>query len=129
MLFDEVSPAWLFAATTLQALSRLATMTFYVLSIVRLAAQPSWRRVLQPFALAGRMPLSNYLLQTALGLFVFYGWGLGWWGRIGPAAELLLAPALFVAVQLPLSAWWLARHRHGPLEHAWRVLSYGRSLA
>lgn len=129
LVFEQATPSWLFATTTVHALSRLALMAFYVLTIVRLAARPSWRRILQPFAVAGRMPLTNYLLQTALGLFVFYGWGLGWWGRIGPAGELLLAPALFVAVQLPFSAWWLGRHRHGPLEHAWRVLSYGRSLA
>ena len=127
--FDAVSPAWLFATTTMHALGRLALMAFYVLTIVRLAAQPAWRRLLQPFAVAGRMPLTNYLLQTALGLFVFYGWGLGWWGRVGPAAELLLAPALFFAIQWPLSAWWLGRHARGPLEHAWRVLTYGRSVA
>jgi uncharacterized protein len=129
VFFEAVTPAWLFATTTMQALGRLALMAFYVLTIVRLAARPAWRRILQPFALAGRMPLTNYLLQTALGLFVFYGWGLGWWGRTGPAAELLLAPALFFALQLPFSAWWLARHSRGPLEHAWRVLSYGRPLS
>jgi uncharacterized protein len=129
VLFVEVAPAALFVTTTMQALGRLALMVFYVLSVVRLAELPIWRDVLRPFADAGRMPLTNYLLQTALGTFIFYGWGLGWWGRVGPAAELLLAPLLFVAIQLPLSAWWLRRHRQGPLEHAWRALSYGRPLA
>ena len=37
------------------------------------------------------MPLTNYLLQTLLGTFIFYAWGLGLRGRVGPAAELLLA--------------------------------------
>ena len=71
------------------------------------------------------MPLTNYLLQTALASFVFYGWGLGLWGRTGPAAETLLAVALFIGVQLPISSWWLARRRYGPLEFVWRRFTYG----
>ena len=65
---------------------------------------PRW---LRPLRDAGRMPLSNYLLQTALATFVFYGWGLGFWNSAGPAAEVALAVVLFVAVQLPLSHLWL----------------------
>jgi uncharacterized protein len=75
------------------------------------------------------MPLTNYLLQTALASFVFYGWGLGWWNSVGPAIEMLLAIALFVAVQLPLSSAWLARFRLGPLEWAWRRFTYGARSA
>ena len=75
---------------------------------------------------AGRMPLSNYLLQTLMASAVFYGWGLGWWGRAGPALETLLAIALFLLVQLPLSALWLRRFRYGPVEYLWRRVTYGR---
>jgi uncharacterized protein len=124
----EPAPMWVFGAGFAHATSRLALMAFYVLTVVRLAGVPAWRRVLQPFALAGRMPLTNYLLQTALGIFVFYGWGLGWWNRVGPAIELALATLLFVAIQLPLSAWWLHRFRYGPIEYVWRRLSYGNSI-
>ena len=77
--------------------------------------------LLRPFALAGRMPLSNYLLQTLMGSFVFYGWGLGFWGRASPLLEVLLPTALF-----PLSAWWLRHFRYGPVEYVWRRLTYGR---
>ena len=31
-------------------------------------------------------------------------------------------------VQIPLSAWWLSRHRFGPVEWIWRRLTYGRPL-
>jgi len=61
-----------------------------------------------------------------MGLFVFYGWGLGFWGKTRPLTEMFLAVALFVIVQLPLSAWWLAHHRYGPVEYVWRRLTYGR---
>jgi uncharacterized protein len=72
------------------------------------------------------MPLSNYLLQTLLGLAVFYGWGLGLWNRVSPSAEVALATGLYVLVQLPLSAAWLGRFRYGPVEYVWRRLTYGR---
>jgi uncharacterized protein len=110
-------------------LSRLALMLFYVLTIVRLAQLPVWQRRFAPIAAAGRMPLTNYLLQTAIGTTVFYGWGFGLWGRVGPATELLLAVAIFFAVQVPLSVAWLRRFDYGPMEWLWRVLTYGHRPA
>jgi len=87
----------------------------------RPALAPPWRWL----ALAGRMPLSNYLLQTALASALFYGWGLGLWNTTGPALETAIAIFLFCAVQLPLSAAWLTRFRQGPLEGLWRRFTYG----
>jgi len=112
--------------TLAKSLGRPALMAFYALSVLRLLARPGAARWLRPFALAGRMPLSNYLLQTLLGLAVFYGWGLGLWNRVSPSAEVALATGLYVLVQLPLSAAWLGRFRYGPVEYVWRRLTYGR---
>ncbi len=108
---------------------RVAIMIFYVATIVRCVQNDAWRQWLAPMATAGRMPLTNYLMQTLMATFIFYGWGLGFWGRVGPALDLLLAFALFFAVQVPLSKWWLARHELGPMEWLWRRLSYGRPSA
>jgi len=112
--------------TLAKSLGRPALMAFYALSVLRLLAWPGAARWLRPFALAGRMPLSNYLLQTLLGLVVFYGWGLGFWNRVSPSVEVALATGLYFLVQLPLSAAWLARFRYGPIEYVWRRLTYGR---
>jgi uncharacterized protein len=106
--------------------SRLCVMLFYVLTIVRLAQSPAWQRRFAGIATAGRMPLTNYLMQSLIGTAIFYGWGLGLWGQVGPFAELLLAPAIFFLVQVPLSRWWLGRHGYGPTEWLWRVLTYGQ---
>jgi uncharacterized protein len=118
-------PAAAFAATLAKTLGRAALAAFYAITVVRLLHGRGVLRALRPFERAGRMPLSNYLLQTLLASFVCYGWGLGLWGRIGPALETLLAVGLFIVVQLPLSAWWLARFRYGPLEYLWRRFTYG----
>ncbi len=105
--------------------SRLAMMIFYVLTIVRLAQLPVWQKRLAPFAAAGRMPLTNYLMQTAICTTLFYGWGFGLWGKVGPAAGLALAVTIFVVIQVPWSRWWLKRHERGPLEALWARLTYG----
>jgi len=87
---------------------------------------PAWQRRFAPIAAAGRMPLTNYLMQTVICTTLFYGWGFGLWGTVGPAIQLALAPAIFFLIQVPLSVIWLRHFEYGPLEYAWRVLTYGR---
>jgi len=108
------------------AIARAATMLFYVVTLVRLLLDRGDESRFNWLAYAGRMPLSNYLLQSVIGTFIFYGWGLGLWGRIQPVPQLLLATAIFTCVQIPLSHWWLTRHTYGPMEYLWRTLTYGR---
>ncbi len=113
----------------LQTLGRLGLMLFYASTIALVVQAPAWRERLAPLAAAGRMPLTNYLLQTALATALFYGWGLGWWGRADTAAQIGIALVLFVAVQIPLSIVWLSRFERGPFEQLWRVTTYGRRAA
>jgi uncharacterized protein len=105
--------------------ARLCIMAFYVATIVRAAHNDTWRRRLLPIATAGRLPLTNYLMQTLIATFLFQGWGLGLWGKIGPALDLVLAVAIFFLIQVPFSRFWLRHHRLGPAEWLWRRLSYG----
>jgi len=124
--FGSGGEAGLFVSAFARTIGRASLAACYALAVVRLVRDhrelPRW---LHPLRDAGRMPLSNYLLQTALATFVFYGWGLGFWNRAGPAAEIGLAIVLFVAVQLPVSHAWLRRFRYGPLEYLWRRFTYG----
>jgi uncharacterized protein len=107
-------------------LSRLGMMSFYVLTIVRLAQIPAWQRRFHPIAMTGRMPLTNYLTQTVIGTALFYGWGFGLWGKVGPALQLVMAFAIFFVIQVPLSTMWLRHFEYGPLEYVWRLGTYGR---
>jgi uncharacterized protein len=102
-------------------------MLFYVLTIVRLAQIPAWAARFAPVAAAGRMPLTNYLMQTAICTTLFYGWGFGLYNKVGPAAGVVLSLAIFFLIQVPWSVWWLKRHDRGPLEMLWSRLTYGRS--
>jgi uncharacterized protein len=113
------------AATLATTLGRFALAALYALVVVDLAGRAAPPRWLAPLIPAGRMPLSNYLLQTFLASLIFYGWGLGLWGKAGAFVETALAIALYFVVQLPLSSLWLRRFRQGPLESVWRRFTYG----
>ena len=71
------------------------------------------------------MALTNYLGQSVICVSLFYGLGLGWYGRVGPTAALAVSLGVFV-VQALVSSWWLQLFRFGPAEWAWRSLTYGR---
>ena len=73
---------------------------------------------------AGRMALTNYLMQSVVCAFVFTGWGLRLFASVSPLAATGIAVAIFAA-QLPLSAWWLRRHAYGPVEWFLRALTIG----
>ena len=72
---------------------------------------------------AGRMALTNYLLQSVIGTLVFYGYGLGLWGDVGRAGQLLGTCAV-LAAQLLWSHGWMTRHHFGPMEWLWRAVTY-----
>lgn len=80
-------------------------------------------RLRQGLAAAGRMALTNYLLQSVVMTTIFYGYGLGFYGSVPRSQQMALVAALVLA-QLALSVWWLARYRFGPVEWLWRSLSY-----
>ena len=124
---DPTPTPFALVARTCYFVCRIAITVFYVAIIVRAMHDDVWRRRLAPLAAAGRMPLSNYLLQTLIATFFFYGWGLGFWGKVGPALGLVLAVGIFFLVQVPLSKLWLRHFEQGPMEYLWRVLTYGRT--
>jgi uncharacterized protein len=106
-------------------ISRPAMMIFYVLTLVRLCQQPAWQRRLMAFAAAGRMPLTNYLMQSLICTTLFYNWGFGLWDRVGPAWGFVLSLVIFFGVQVPWSLWWMRHHERGPMEALWARVTYG----
>lgn len=75
---------------------------------------------------AGRMALTNYLMQSVLMSIIFYGWGFGQIGKYGLIFVYPFSLVLFAA-QVAYSRWWLARFRFGPVEWLWRSLTYGKA--
>lgn len=82
-------------------------------------------RYLHVFSPAGRMALTNYLMQSVIAIVIFYGVGFGLTGRLAPAAWIGIGLAVYVG-QLLVSRLWLTWFRFGPLEWLWRCATYGR---
>jgi uncharacterized protein len=73
------------------------------------------------------MALTNYLMQTFFGIFIYYGVGLGLGGNIGPTIFFPAGIAVYV-IQILYSNWWMRHFRFGPMEWIWRQLTYGTRL-
>lgn len=98
---------------------------FYMTSLLLLIRRPFFRKLFTPLEAAGRMALTNYLLQSFICTFLFYSYGFGWYGQITPSIGLGLSILIF-AVQVWISGIWLHHFRYGPFEWIWRSLTYGR---
>jgi uncharacterized protein len=98
-------------------------LTYIGAVVLLLTWRPAWIRRLAPVGLAGRMALTNYMVQVAILDALASGYGL----------SLKLRPLYYVAAALTLfgleaaaSSAWLARYRYGPLEWLWRSVTYAR---
>jgi uncharacterized protein len=102
-----------------------AMTLFYVASFALLFLRPRWQPRLLLFGPVGQMALSSYVGQTAIGVLVFFGFGLGLLGRFGNSVTIPLGLAVFV-LQVWACRAWLAHFSFGPLEWAWRSLTWLR---
>lgn len=96
---------------------------FYVSALALIWQSGFLRQVLNIFAFQGRMALTQYLLQSVICTFIFYRFGLGYYGQVSPAYGLVLTVAIY-AFQLCLSYLWFHKFDYGPMEVLWRKLTY-----
>lgn len=83
--------------------------------------------LLNRLAPAGRMALTNYIMQTVLAVAIFYNIGLGLGTTIGYTYVLFIVIVVYV-FQVIFSTLWLRYFYYGPLEWIWRMLTYGKFL-
>ena len=95
------------------------------LAFAYVAAVLLWLPKAPLLAAGGQMALTNYLTQSVVFSLVFYGYGFGYFGRLGVASTAAAGLTLYVA-QMLFSRWWLFHFQFGPAEWLWRSLTYGR---
>ncbi len=123
----ETLPTWVpFVTAPLRNLGELGFAAVYVSGITLLFQRATWQRGLGLLAPVGRMALTNYLSQSIISVLFFYGYGLGFITKLGPAACVAYCLAVF-SVQVVWSHLWLSRFRFGPAEWVWRSLTYGKA--
>ncbi len=97
----------------------------YIALIMLLSKNKNWDKITNTLANVGKTAFSNYILQTIIGTFIFYGSGLGYFAKINIVGQMIIV--LFIwAFQLIISRLWLKYFNYGLLEWIWRGLTYGK---
>ncbi|GLO65627.1 MULTISPECIES: DUF418 domain-containing protein [Oceanobacillus] len=102
-----------------------ASAIFYVTSITLLWKQGWFRQLMVPLQAVGKMAMTNYLCQSIISFWLFYGVGFGLYGKVDPLIQLILVLVIFI-LQMIGSMWWMKNFRFGPFEWLWRTLTYGK---
>jgi uncharacterized protein len=97
----------------------------YAAATFGFASTSRGNRMLAWAAPLGRMAFTNYLAESVIFGWIFYGYGFGLFGRIGVVAALAIGVCVYLA-QVVISAQWLRYYRFGPIEWLWRTLMYGK---
>ncbi len=105
-------------------LRRLAMMAGYLGLILAFCHSAAGQAAKRALAATGRMALTNYLAQSIVCGLLFYGFGLGLYGRV-TGYPLYGIVALVWALEIAWSVAWLARFQIGPFEWLWRSATYG----
>jgi uncharacterized protein len=97
----------------------------YVTGLTLLCLHKRIQKLLAFLAPAGRITLTNYVMQSVFVWVIFYGSGLGLYMKIGPAITIFIALTLGI-FQLAASYYWLQYFKMGPLEWLWRYATSGK---
>ncbi|MFP2994459.1 DUF418 domain-containing protein [Spongiivirga sp. MCCC 1A20706] len=112
---------------TLYDIVNILLTLIIIFSFCLLFLKPKSQRFFLKFSSYGRMALSNYVLQSIIGTFLLYGWGLGYLGDLRNIYTFLIAIVIII-LQILASNFWLKHFHFGPLEWLWRSLTYFKRI-
>lgn len=106
----------------LSSIGSIAMTIAYVALIVLAKKKDFFGKFASLIENVGRMALTNYLMQSFICIFIFYGFALGLYGSL---TRLGLIPIIIVmcALQIYFSKYWLSLFVQGPFEWLLRTLS------
>lgn len=107
----------------LMYLSDLAFGLFYLWLLAFIWYFTPWKKLIVFLKYPGKMALTNYIMQSIIGLFLFSSIGLGWYEKLSPARTFFFAIGVFI-FQCIYSKFWLSYFQFGPLEWLWRCFTY-----
>ncbi|MBK7561230.1 MAG: DUF418 domain-containing protein [Chitinophagaceae bacterium] len=108
-------------------IERILMATGYASLVIWLLRMNILKWLWRALAATGRMAFTNYILQSVICTFIFYGYGFGYFGRLSQL-ELYFIVAEITLVQVVFSVFWMRYYTMGPLEWLWRCLIYRKWL-
>ena len=78
------------------------------------------QKILVPY---GKMSLTDYVVQSIIGSFLYFGYGLELYLVCGTTYSLLIG-IVFLILQVAFAHWWFRHFRRGPLETIWHRLTW-----
>lgn len=100
----------------------------YVCLVMLICTSDKLPRVQSRLAAAGQMALTNYLMQTVLGLIIIETMNEIKGERVS-AFWMMIAMFIIWAIELSWSSPWMKKFRFGPIEWAWRTATYRKMQA
>jgi uncharacterized protein len=123
--WPSIAHSWRLPGEVWEACSFLPLALGYAAAVFLCFGSQRTRLLGAPLAAVGQMALTNYLAQSVILGLLFYGYGFGLIGKLGPAWASLIGLGLYV-VQSIFSLTWLSYFQFGPVEWLWRSFTYGR---
>jgi uncharacterized protein len=109
---------------SLLSVAGISLAFLYILVIIRIFfLQKTENFIVSLISNAGTMSLSNYLFQSIIAGFLFYGWGLGYYEKLSPLKYIIFIPLIYF-LNLILSFFWKKISEIGPFEWVLRKWVY-----
>jgi hypothetical protein len=109
--------------TVVSSFRNFSFMCVLVACFVFLWQQVSTHEMLHGLVPYGKMSLTNYLTQSIIGSFIYFGYGLSLYNVLGTTASFGVGVLLFI-LQLGFCHWWLKKFKQGPFEGAWKKATW-----
>ncbi|MDB4334734.1 DUF418 domain-containing protein [bacterium] len=101
----------------------LAFTLVMISSFILLYKTKMFRRIAGGLQYCGRMSLTAYMMQSIIGGFVFYGYGLGIGPNVRHTVSVCVGIVLFT-LQYYFCKFWITKFKQGPLEMLWHKLTW-----
>lgn len=92
----------------------------YIFAFAYLYTKMDGSIIMRAFESVGKLSLTNYIMQTVICTTIFYGYGLGLFGKLGVLNGILLGILIFI-IQCISSTFYLRFVPRGPLEFILRI--------
>lgn len=108
-----------FSGMLLTAGSELLAVGYVCLAALVYKTRPV-QRLAPAFESVGKLSLTNYLMQTIICTTVFYGYGLGLYGKLGVLGGILFGIVVY-SLQCVVSLAYFKKFKRGPFETILRI--------